>query len=119
MPYQGPRVPIGQRREKVQLLEAQTTDDGMGGQTVTRWKTIGEPWAAVQPLDERTKEALMGAQITARHAYHITIPYRIGLTPQMRLVWRNQTLEIHTVTDDEQRRRRLILQCAEVQTAGA
>jgi SPP1 family predicted phage head-tail adaptor len=115
MPYQRPRIPIGARREKVTLQEAQTTSDGMGGQTISKWVTIGEPWAQVTALDERDKEALAAQQITAKHAYHVVIPYRDDLTPALRLILRDTTMQIHTVVDDEGLRRRLTLQVGEVQ----
>lgn len=117
MPYQMPRVPIGRRRERVALQAAVTEDDGLGGQTVMRWVTIGEPWAQVTALDERTKEALAAQAITARHGYHVLIPYRtdVAVTPTLRVIVRDSTMQIHSVTDDEGRRRRLILQVGEVQ----
>jgi SPP1 family predicted phage head-tail adaptor len=117
MPYQQPRIPIGQRREKVALQQAVVEDDGLGGQTVLRWQTIGEPWAQVAALDERTKEALAAQAITARHGYHVTIPYRtdVAVTPSLRVIVRDTTMQIHSVTDDEGRRRRLVLQVGEVQ----
>ena len=115
MPYGSKRIPIGARREKVAIQEAVTTDDGMGGQTVMQWRTVAEPWAAVQPLDERTKEALIAQRIMARHGYHVVIPYQPGIVPQQRIVVRDATMEIFTVADDEGRRRRLILYVGEVQ----
>jgi SPP1 family predicted phage head-tail adaptor len=115
MPYGQKRVPIGQRREKVSLQVAVTTDDGMGGQEVSKWKTVGEPWAKVEALDERTKEALMAQSITARHGFHIVIPYRDDLTPNHRIIVRDTTMQIHSVVDDEGLRRRLVLQVGEVQ----
>ena len=115
MPYQRPRIPIGKRREKVAIQEPVTTSDGMGGQTVIRWRTIGEPWAHVTALDERDKEALAAQQITAKHAYHVVIPYRSDLTPAVRMILRDTTMQIHTVVDDEGLRRRLTLQVGEVQ----
>ena len=97
------------------LQEAQTISDGMGGQTVTKWVTIGEPWAHVTALDERDKEALAAQQITAKHAYHVVIPHRTDVTPNLRLILRDTTMQIHTVVDDEGFRRRLTLQVGEVQ----
>jgi len=117
MGYGQVRIPIGARRERVQVQRAVTVDDGMGGQTVTKWALVAEPWAAVQPLDERDKESLKAQQITASHAYHVVIPYRTGITPKMRVVYRGKPLEIHTVVDDEQRSRRLFLQVGEVQSS--
>lgn len=115
MPYGQQRIPIGRRRERVILQQPITADDGLGGQTVSDWRTIAEPWAAVQALDERTKEALQAQHITARHAYHVVIPYQTGVSPTWRIVVRDTTMQIHSVTDDEGRRRRLVLQVAEVQ----
>lgn len=117
MPYQMPRIPIGARREKVELQEAYTEDDGLGGQTVIQWRTVAEPWAQVQALDERTKEAIAAQGITARHGYHVAMPYRtdISVRPTLRVIVRDSTMQIHSVTDDEGRRRRVILQVGEVQ----
>ena len=115
MPYQAPRIPIGARREKVTLQEPVQSDDGLGGQAVTTWRTKAEPWAQVIALDERTKEALAAQQITARHAYHVAIPYRSDVSARLRVIVRDTTMQIHSVTDDEGRRRRLILQVGEVQ----
>lgn len=114
MPYGQKRVPIGRRRERVTLQAAESSDDGMGGQSVT-WKTVGEPWAKVEALDERTKESLMAQSITARHGYHVVIPFRSDVTPRHRIVVRDVTMQIHSVVDDEGRRRRLVLQVGEVQ----
>jgi SPP1 family predicted phage head-tail adaptor len=115
MPYGQKRIPIGRRREKVALQIAVTSDDGMGGQVISKWRTVGEPWAAVEALDERTKEALMAQSITARHGYHVIIPYRSDLSPQHRIIVRDTTMQIHSITDDEGLRRRLVLQVGEVQ----
>ena len=115
MPYQQPRTPIGRRRHKIAIQQSVTAEDGMGGRQVLRWQAIAEPWAAITPLDERTKEALAAQQITSRHAYHVDIRYRADITPQMRVQWGEKILEIHSITDDEAKGRRLILQCGEVQ----
>ena len=117
MPYQSPRIPIGARRERVELQEAYTEDDGLGGQTVIQWRTVAEPWAQVTALDERTKESIAAQGLTARHAYHVAMPYRTDVTvrPTLRMIVRDSTMQIHTVTDDEGRRRRLVVQVAEVQ----
>lgn len=117
MPYGQARIPIGQRREKVTIQEAVTTDDGMGGQTVLRWQSVAEPYAAVQALDERTKEALMAQQIMARHSYQVVMPYQSGISTKHRIIVRDTTMEIFTVTDDEGKRRRLFLYVGQVQTA--
>jgi head-tail adaptor len=115
VPYQQPRIPIGKRREKVTIRERATVDDGLGGQLAVRPRTIAEPWAKVEALDERTQEGVAGQQLTARHGYQVTIPYQSGITPRLIMNVRGSTMEIHTVTDDEGLRRRLVLQVREVQ----
>jgi len=91
-------------------------DDGLGGQTIASWQTVAEPAAYVQALDERTKEALAAQSITARHGYHVFIRYQSGIKTSMRAIVRDTTMQIHTVTDDEGKRRRLVLQVGEVQS---
>lgn len=115
MPYGQKRVPIGRRRERIALQKAVLVDDD-GAQRVTEWKTVGEPWAEVQALDERTKESLYAQGITARHGYHVIIPYRSDVTSKLRAIVRDTTMQIHSVVDDEGKRRRLVLQLGEVQT---
>ena len=118
MAYQRPRTPIGKRTQRIHLQSLATTDDGMGGKVAASplgWRTVAHAWAKVEALDERTKEALLAQQVTARHAYHMDIAYRDGVEPQMRVKWRDKTLEIQTAADDTGRKRRLILMCSEVQ----
>lgn len=114
MAYGQKRIPRGDYRELVTIQQASSSDDGMGGQ-VNGWTTFAQPWAKVEALDERTKEALMAQQITARHGYHVVIPYRSGITPAMRIIVRDTTMQIHSAVDDEGRKRRLVLQVGEVQ----
>lgn len=116
MPYGQSRTTIGQRREKVQLQQAIRTDDGLGGQAVTQWRTVGEPWAKVEALDERVKEQLYGDAVTARHAYHVIIPYRTDVTPELRMVVRGRAMNIHSAVDDEALGRRLVVQVGEIQS---
>ena len=115
MPYQRPRVPIGKRREKVTIQQAVSFDDGMGGQTITQWKTVAEPWAAVEALDERIKEAVDGRQLTAGLAYHVTLPYRSDLSADLRMIVRDTTMEIQSAVDDNGLRQRLVVYVTEVQ----
>jgi SPP1 family predicted phage head-tail adaptor len=115
MPYQQPRIPIGRRRERITIRERVTTDDGLGGQLELRKAIVAEPWAQVVALDERSREAVAGQQITAQHGYQVTIPYQPGITPRLIVNVRGTTMEVHTVADDEGLRRRLVLQLREVQ----
>lgn len=115
MSYQEVRVPIGRRRERITFKRPVTSDDGLGGQVTSKYKIVSEPWAKVQALDERTNESMEGGQLTARHGYLVTIPYQSGITPRLIANIRGTTMEVHTVTDDEGLRRRLVVQLREVQ----
>ena len=116
MAYQSPRTPIGQRRHRITVRLAQTSDDGMGGVvSSTALFQRREMWAKVTPLDERTKEALAAQNITARHGYFFEVPYTTGIDPTWQVEYLQKTYEIHSAADDEGRRRRLLLQCGEVQ----
>lgn len=118
MPYQRPRTPCGSRRERAEVQHLPTIDDGIGGQVEADnngWRKFCEIWLMPVPLDERSREVVMGAQLTAQHGYHFDTRYRTDLTNAMRLIWRDKTLQIHSIADDEGRKRRLILYCGEVQ----
>ena len=117
MPYERPRTRIGQRRERIEIQSLATTDDGMGGTvaaTSLGWRTIGRASAKVDALDERTREALLGKGLTAQHSYHVDIAYRVGIEPQMRVQWREKTMEIQSIAEDFTMRRKILL-CSEVQ----
>ena len=106
---------IGQRRERVTIREALTTDDGMGGQALVRWRTVAEPWAQVTGVDERQRERQDAGQIQGRQSYLVTIPYRAGLTADLQMIVRDTTMQIHSVTDMDGRRRSLLVQVVEAQ----
>lgn len=115
MAYQKPRTPIGQRRARITVRIAQSSDDGMGGTVASDQYTRREMWAKVEPLDERTKEALAAQSITARHGYFFDVPYTTGIGTGWEVEYGGTVFQIHSAADDEGRKRRLILQCGEVQ----
>ncbi len=111
-------APIGKMSEWVKIQFARTSDDGMGGSTVSwpeeGWKVTS---ASVLPLTLSERENLrsIGQQITAVQSYRVVMRYRTDLTPKDRLLWRGKTLQIHTVTDDVSAKRRTVLECTELQ----
>lgn len=109
------RTPIGSRRAVALLQQPSTSDDGMGGQGVPSWTTIAEPLVRELPADAGSKETLAAAQITAVRSSFIDMRYRDGVKTTMRLIYRGRTLQIHAVSDPDQKRRRLVLLCTETQ----
>jgi len=114
MPFANTRTRIGARRSRVAFQKKQTSDDGLGGQAVS-WPITGYAWAEMNALDERGREAIGGMQLQGRAAYHVDIRYRTGVEPEMRMLWRDKTLEIQSVQDDTGLSRRLILLVTETQ----
>lgn len=94
--------------------------DGMGGRTADTWQAVATIWGQVDPLSG--KERLAAAQIEADVTHEITIRYRTGVVPKMRIQRTDagtQAYEIHTVMNPELRNQRLVLLCSEVQVVGA
>ncbi|HYM22026.1 MAG TPA: phage head closure protein, partial [Vicinamibacterales bacterium] len=68
------------------------------------------------------REHLSAAQMIAEATHEITIRYRTGVVPKMRIARTQagaQVYEIHAVINQELRNRMLLLLCSEVQTVGA
>lgn len=112
-------APIGTMDQEVVIQYASTTDDGMGGTTVS-WKPQYQKrvyaYVLQLTLSERERLQNLGGQITAIQSYRVVMRYRNDITPKERLKWREKTLQIHTVTDDLSAKRRTVLECTEVQS---
>jgi len=103
-------VIIGQLRHRVTLQQAVEQDDGYGGRTVT-WQDVATVWAAVEPL--RGDERYRAQQVRAQLSHRVTIRYRPGVRPGMRVVYGGRLLAITAVIDPEERHERLELLCEE------
>jgi SPP1 family predicted phage head-tail adaptor len=108
----------GSLRQRLALSSATLVADGMGGWTVVLpWVLVATVWGQIAPLTGA--ERLQAAQMTSIVTHEITIRYRTGVVPQMRIARTagSQTFEIHAVLrSDDFRRRQLTLLCSEVQT---
>lgn len=101
----------GKLRHRVTIQELVRADDGYGGITET-WQDVATVWAAVEPL--RGSERYRAQQVQSELAYKVTMRYRAGIKPQMRLVYGGRVLEIEAVIDVEELHRWLELLCSEV-----
>lgn len=94
--------------------------DGMGGRTGDTWQPVATIWGQVDPLSG--KEYLKAAQMIADASHEITIRYRTGVVPKMRIQRTDagtQVYEILAVLNPEMRNKQLTLICSEVQVQGA
>jgi len=104
----------GKLRHRVTIQQLVATDDGYGGITET-WQDVATVWAAVEPL--RGTERYRAQQVQAELSHKVTIRYRPGIKPDMRLKYGDRILEIEAVIDVEERHRWLELLCSEVVSA--
>lgn len=103
---------IGQLRERVAIQQKTSSTDSQGGRAVT-WGVLATVAAAIEP-EGAPVEQIQASAITATGRYRVSIRHRTDVTAVMRLRWRARILQILSVVSDE-RRRFLLLQCAEVQ----
>jgi SPP1 family predicted phage head-tail adaptor len=81
----------GKLRERVTVQQATETRNAIG-ETVLAWSTYDTIWASVEGVSSR--EALDAGKIDIQISHRVRMRYLSGLTQNMRLSWRNRTLEI-------------------------
>lgn len=76
-------IAAGRLRHRIRIQQQENVQDSAGYMS-TMWVDVAEVWAAIEPLSVREFIASqqMQSEITAR----ITIRYREGLMPQMRIL---------------------------------
>jgi len=100
----------GQLRHRVTLQELVTTYNEYN-EPVQAWQDVAAVWGFVEPLSGR--EFFAAEQIQARVSTRITIRYRAGIVPTMRVLWSGKTYNIRAVIDTEGRHEELQLMCEE------
>lgn len=88
----------GTLRHRVRIERPILAQDPNTGEVVPDWELVATVWASVEPLSAREFIAAQATQseITAR----VVMRYRNGITPDMRLVHRGQSYNIHGVLPD-------------------
>jgi SPP1 family predicted phage head-tail adaptor len=81
----------GKLRERVTVQQATETRNAIG-ETVLAWSTYDTVWASVEGVSSR--EALDAGKIDIQISHRVRMRYLSGITQNMRLSWRNRTLEI-------------------------
>ncbi len=104
------RPAIGRLRHRLSLENASRTPDGGGGAAET-WTTAAQVWGQIRPIGG--SEGFNADAITGRISHEITLRYRAGVTPAMRLISGNRRFEITAVIDIDERHRWLKCLCVE------
>lgn len=101
----------GKLRHSITIQQQSTTQDSYGQQVET-WTNVATVWASVEPL--RGKEYFESKQEKAEVTTKITMRYRDGILPKMRVVFGSKTYDIQDVINLEERDRELHLMCLEL-----
>ncbi len=91
-------VAAGDLRHRV-LIQQQVTTRDSDGVVQTIWQDVATVWSSVEPLSAR--EFIQSGQTQAAVTARITIRYRAGLLPSMRLVHRGQIYNIAGLLPDK------------------
>ncbi len=101
----------GKLRCRMVLEEPVRLSDGGGGASIS-WSQIATPWAAIEPLSGNEHPRYEGIEATLSHK--ITLRFRPGITPYMRLRLDTRIFNILALRNEDEKGRWLICLCEEV-----
>ena len=98
--------------DKLISIEQRTLTQDAAGQEYETWVSIATVYANVKPLIG--KDYLAAKQTVDELSHDITIRYRRGIKPKMRVNYLGRIIEIVAVIDPNESREWLYLKCKEV-----
>jgi len=101
----------GKLRRRVVLEEPLRVSDGGGGADIA-WSPVATLWAAIEPLSGHERPRY--ERLEARVSHKITLRFRAGLNPEMRLRLNTRIFNIRAVLNAEEKDRWLICLCEEI-----
>lgn len=104
----------GTLRQRVTIQEKPPVSQDSYGAEAPGWAAVATVWARVETLSGR--EFISRGQEQAEVSHKVTIRFRDGVAPTMRLAWGGRRLEILSVLSDNVRRE-LLLMCSEEVTS--
>lgn len=109
---------VGNLRHKVTIEAQAQTQDPNTGEIIIGWVTFAETMAQIQPM--KGSELLRAQELASKVSVTITIRYRDGILPEMRVRRANGKLyNIEAVLEDSDSGREWIqLQCSQGVNAG-
>ena len=90
----------GELRHLIEIQKFTTVKDSYG-EDIKTWSTYHKTYSKISPL--RGKEYFDTQQIVPEVDNKITIRYKTGIAPTMRIVWGSRTYEIRSVTNPDER----------------
>lgn len=99
-------IKAGQMRERV-TLQAPADVRSLTGEATLSWTDEATVWADVQGLSARDLFQAQQANVIATH--RMIIRFRASVTSQYRVVWRGKTMEVASVSEQENRSKMTLL----------
>lgn len=89
--------------------------DGAGGYTEA-WLPLTPPtmFAAIDVATAGDQERLGSATVLSQASHVVRMRYHAGITTKTRLTYQGRAFSVTAIRDPEERKRRLVLLCAEV-----
>ena len=100
----------GTLRNRFTIQQATETRDSYGAVTQT-WADLMTVWGMIEPGSN--SESVASQQTVNHGSSRITIRYRTGITPKMRLKFGERTFNINGITNRGERNIELTLDCRE------
>ena len=108
-------MPHAGQLDKQITIQVRTLDQDDAGQPTETWATFATVYANIKPLVGR--DYLAARQLVDEISHDITIRYRRGIKPKMRILYLDRYFEIVAPPiDADERREWLYLKCKEVVT---
>jgi len=101
-------IPAGQLNQRVTLQQRVAGIDALGQQSES-WADVVRLWAKVEPL--RGNQFFAAAQAQNEVTARITIRWRAGVDPGMRVIWRGEPYGIFAVIDPMGEKQQIELMC--------
>lgn len=105
-----PTIDIGSLRHRVTIQQA-TETQASDGSVVRTWATYHTGQAEIVPLNG--SESYVAQGLSAGIVHRITMRYRSGVVPKMRVIWGDRVFEIITARNIDERGRWLVMNCEE------
>ncbi len=103
---------IGKFRHRVTIQQATIARNPRGAE-ITTWDTYAAVYADIRTV--AGQEQVLAAQLEQATLLHtVTIRYRSGITPKMRLKWNTRYFDIEAVIERDNRQRVIDLSCREI-----
>lgn len=103
---------IGRLRHRVTIQQA-TITRGDRGAEVLAWADVATVYADIRTVGGQ-EQVLANQLETATLLHTITIRYRMGITPKMRVKWGTRIFGVEAIVESDNRMRTLALSCREL-----